>query len=103
MHGACACRSPRAVPLDGYVSMPAHRIRGALRFLPAPGARPGGSCRVELIADGIHVPDFSAFTMQAGRWSNCAGVLHVVEFLHAGDALQVRITLTAPLLDVVHA
>ncbi len=61
-------------------------VRAALTFAAAAGAVAGGWCQMTLIADGSHVPDFSAFTALAGSssWSNTAGHTHVATFFYDG-------------------
>lgn len=62
-------------------------VRSAVTFVPAAGAVLDGKCRMTLIADGSHIPDFSAFTALAGSssWSNTAGHTHQAEFWYDGS------------------
>ena len=61
-------------------------VRSAVTFVPANAVAWGG-CQMTLIADGTHVPDFSAFTALAGSssWSNTAGHTHLATFMYDGS------------------
>jgi hypothetical protein len=74
---------PVPVRLSGQAAMPKRTISGPIAFVPDSPVS-GGSCSFGLVADGVNVPDFSAFSAHSSDlgYLNTAGYLNLVECFH---------------------
>jgi chitodextrinase len=76
-----------SVPLSqaGTTRMSA-TVSGALTFTPAAGAVAGALCWLRLVADGVHVPDFTAFKQwgAGAQYDNRYGILNIIQFFYDG-------------------
>lgn len=83
------------IPFKALTRMPKQTVSGALTFTPSTvGAAAGATCYLTLIADGVHTPDFSAFTEWGGSagYENTAGILNICQFFYDGETYYVCIT-----------
>lgn len=94
------------VPLSGSVVMARQAVTGPITFSPV-GAVSGGSCVAELVANGVNIPDCSAFEEHSSSsgWVNTAGYTNLLQFFTIGarcyfsasqPVKQVVTDLTAP-------
>ena len=82
-----------AIPLGGQYMMATHEVSGPLTFMPS-DPTPAGSCKLLLIADGVHEPLFPQFHRAPGRYRNEPGVPNAIELWFQGGSLFfVRISL----------
>lgn len=77
-----------SVPLvqPGTAFMPQTLVNSALTFTPAAGAVRGAMAYLRLVADGVNVPNFSAFREWGGSvgYLNTGGIINEIQFFHDG-------------------
>lgn len=79
----------QTVPLStgGTRYMSQTTVTGALTFAPSASPVRGSLVYLRLVADGINVPDFTAFAEWGGSlgWDNTAGITNQVQFFYDGS------------------
>jgi hypothetical protein len=76
------------IPFDNPVTyIPPKTVTGAVAFTKyTTNAQAGYGAIIEVIADGVNVPDLSAFySIGSGTYDNTAGVVNLLTFLYTGN------------------
>jgi lysophospholipase L1-like esterase len=82
------------IPFDNPITaIPQKTITGAVTFTKnTSGAQVGYGAMIEVVADGSHVPDLSAFySVGTGTYDNTSGVVNLLTFFYTGSRFCVSV------------